>query len=131
MDMNYRSNITFLETRKIVESYMKDNSYANVPQSANPINQIRITLIEILVQLELNDWPNFQEEIKPTFIWNQTKGIHNEHPYHCPPTKIYTIRVGGIRSPIHRPIPKIRGLLNKFPDFFHTGTFIDSTHMKL
>ena len=21
--------------------------------------------------------------------------------------------------------------LNKFPDFFHMGTFIDSTHMKL
>ena len=26
---------------------------------------------------------------------------------------------------------KIRGSLNKFPDFFHMGTFIDSTHMKL
>ena len=25
----------------------------------------------------------------------------------------------------------IRGSLNKFPDFFHMGTFIDSTHMKL
>ena len=25
----------------------------------------------------------------------------------------------------------IRGLLNKFPNFFRTGTFIDSTHMKL
>ena len=24
----------------------------------------------------------------------------------------------------------IRGLLNKFPDFFCMGTFIDSTHMK-
>ena len=24
-----------------------------------------------------------------------------------------------------------RGTLNKFPDFFRTGTFIDSTHMKL
>ena len=26
---------------------------------------------------------------------------------------------------------KIRGSLNKFPDFFRMGTFIDSTHMKL
>ena len=26
---------------------------------------------------------------------------------------------------------KIRGSLNKFPDFFCMGTFIDSTHMKL
>ena len=25
----------------------------------------------------------------------------------------------------------ILGSLNKFPDFFRTGTFIDSTHMKL
>ena len=25
----------------------------------------------------------------------------------------------------------IRGSLNEFPDFFHMGTFIDSTHMKL
>ena len=25
----------------------------------------------------------------------------------------------------------IRGSLNKFPDFFCMGTFIDSTHMKL
>ena len=25
----------------------------------------------------------------------------------------------------------VRGLLNKFPDFFRMGTFIDSTHMKL
>ena len=26
---------------------------------------------------------------------------------------------------------KVRGSLNKFPDFFYMGTFIDSTHMKL
>ena len=25
----------------------------------------------------------------------------------------------------------IRGSLNKFPDFYRMGTFIDSTHMKL
>ena len=25
----------------------------------------------------------------------------------------------------------IQGSLNKFPDFFQMGTFIDSTHMKL
>ena len=28
-------------------------------------------------------------------------------------------------------INNVRGAYNKFPDFFHTGTFIDSTHMKL
>ena len=26
---------------------------------------------------------------------------------------------------------EIRGILNKFPDFFRMGTFSDSTHMKL
>ena len=26
---------------------------------------------------------------------------------------------------------KLQGSLNKFPDFFHMGTFIDTTHMKL
>ena len=26
---------------------------------------------------------------------------------------------------------QVRGSLNKFPDFFRIGTFIDSTHMKL
>ena len=25
----------------------------------------------------------------------------------------------------------LRGAYDKFPDFFHMGTFIDSTHMKL
>ena len=26
---------------------------------------------------------------------------------------------------------KVRGAYDKFPDFFHMGAFIDSTHMKL
>ena len=26
---------------------------------------------------------------------------------------------------------QLRGAYDKFPDFFRTGTFIDSTHMKL
>ena len=30
-----------------------------------------------------------------------------------------------------RNIYSIRGSLNKLPDFFRMGTFIDSTHMKL
>ena len=28
-------------------------------------------------------------------------------------------------------VANLRGSLNKFPDFFHMGTFIASTHMKL
>ena len=38
---------------------------------------------------------------------------------------LYNYEMNGILS-VH-----IRGSLNKFPDFFHMGTFIDSTHMKL
>ena len=34
-------------------------------------------------------------------------------------------------TPVFRPKRQVRGSLNKFPDFFHMGTFIDSTHMKL
>ena len=28
-------------------------------------------------------------------------------------------------------LPLVQGSLNKFPDIFHMGTFMDSTHMKL
>ena len=31
----------------------------------------------------------------------------------------------------HNYLNILRGSLNKFPDFFRMGTFIDSTHMKL
>ena len=34
-------------------------------------------------------------------------------------------------NPLYTYISNIRGSLNKFPDFFRIGTFIDSTHMKL
>ena len=37
-----------------------------------------------------------------------------------------------MKSPEGRKRKKeIRGSLNKFPDFFRMGTFIESTHMKL
>ena len=32
---------------------------------------------------------------------------------------------------LYTSISNIRGSLNKFPDFFRKGAFIDSTHMKL
>ena len=34
-------------------------------------------------------------------------------------------------NPLYTYILNIRGSLNKFPDFFRMGTFIDSTHMNL
>ena len=37
-----------------------------------------------------------------------------------------------VEGPIHSVINyQILGSLNKFPDFFRMGTFIDSTHVKL
>ena len=45
------------------------------------------------------------------------------------------IHIQGVYSAIRRTFKPglryIRGSLNKFPDFFRMGTFIDSTHMKL
>ena len=38
---------------------------------------------------------------------------------------------GLMPNPVYTYILDIRGSLDKFPDFFRMGTFIDSTHMKL
>ena len=52
-------------------------------------------------------------------------------------SKNYTnITIKYVGSMIRRPMTrdqnrKLRGSLDRFPDFFRMGTFIDSTHMKL
>ena len=59
-------NVSFLEARRIVRSYMGESSYASVAQRAdrtNEDNKYR-TLVEKLIQLEANDRPNFQELLK-------------------------------------------------------------------
>ena len=38
IEVKYRWNITFLEARKIVETYMKDNTYTYVVKRMSPIN---------------------------------------------------------------------------------------------
>ena len=52
-----------------------------------------------------------------------------------PPVEIYSrcmLIPGNVRNELNQDYNlDIRGLLNKFPDFFRIGTFIDSTHMKL
>ena len=59
MEVKYRRNITFLEARKIVESYLKVNTYANIAQKAicynNQLDKYRV-LIKKLVQLGPNNW---------------------------------------------------------------------------
>ena len=66
IEVKYKMNVSFLEARKIVGSYMRESSYASVACRAdrtNDDNEYR-TLIEKLIQLEANDWPKFQEHLK-------------------------------------------------------------------
>ena len=46
-------------------------------------------------------------------------------------TKFVLIQKWNHLQTIHLQIIYVPGSLNKFPDFFRMGTFIDSTHMKL
>ena len=58
--------MSFLEVRKIVGTYMGENSYPSVAprvDTTNEDNKYR-TLVEKLIQLEANDWPKFQEHLK-------------------------------------------------------------------
>ena len=67
MEVKYRRNITFSEARKILESYLKVNTYANVAQAiGNNNNQPDKykALIEKLLQLRPNDWLKIQEQLK-------------------------------------------------------------------
>ena len=58
--------MSFLEARKIVGTYMGENSYAYVAQRMDTVNQDNKyrTLMEKLIQLELNDWPKIQGHLK-------------------------------------------------------------------
>ena len=57
LEAKHKRNVTFLEARKIVGSYMGENAYASVAGRADPINQdnkYRV-MVEKLIQLEPND----------------------------------------------------------------------------
>ena len=60
---NIKRNVSFLEVRKIVGTYMRENSYASVAQREDITNQDNKyrTLEEKLIQLEANDSARFQE----------------------------------------------------------------------
>ena len=68
--MKHKRNVSFLEARKIVGTYMGENSYASVALRADAINQVNKyrTLVKKLIQLEPNDWPKFQENLKKTTL---------------------------------------------------------------
>ena len=75
LEVKHKRNVSFLEARKIVGTYMGENSYAYVAQRANTTNEDNKyrTLIEKLIQLEANDWSKFQEHLKKTTQWNFAK----------------------------------------------------------
>ena len=65
-EVKHKRNVSFLEARRIVGSYMGESSYASVARRAdrtNDDNKYR-TLLEKLIPLEANDWPKFQEHLK-------------------------------------------------------------------
>ena len=64
LEVKHKKNVSFLETRKLAGTYIGENS--SVAQRANTINQNNKyrTLVEKLIQLEVNDWPKFQEHLK-------------------------------------------------------------------
>ena len=66
LEMKHKRNVSFLEARKIVGTYMGKNSYASVAWRVDTISQdIRYrALMEQLIWLEPNDWPKFQEQLK-------------------------------------------------------------------
>ena len=70
MHVKHTKNIPFPEARKIVESYMGTRTYANTAQKQikkpwTSCQSISIKkLIEKIINLNINEWPTFQENIK-------------------------------------------------------------------
>ena len=56
-ERKYKRNVSFLEARKIVGSYMRENGYTSVVQRVDATNEDHKyrTLVEKLIQLEMND----------------------------------------------------------------------------
>ena len=77
IEVKHERNVSFLEARRIVGSYMGESSYASVAQKADKINDDTKyrTLVEKLIKLEANDWPKFQEHLKK---------LHSDEFYQAP-----------------------------------------------
>ena len=70
IEVKHKRNVSFLEARRIVGSYMGESSYASVARRADRTNDDNKykTLVEKLIQLEANDWSKFQEHLKKTTL---------------------------------------------------------------
>ena len=66
LEVKHKRNVSFQEARKIVGTFMGENSYASVARRADTINQYNRyrVLVGKLIPLEPNDWPKFQEQLK-------------------------------------------------------------------
>ena len=64
--VKHKRNVSFLEARKIVVTYMGESNYASVVRRGDITNQDNNyrTLENKLIQLETNDWPKSQEHLK-------------------------------------------------------------------
>ena len=77
IEVKHKRNVSFLEARRIVGSYMGESSYASVARKADRTNDDSKyrTLVEKLLKLEANDWPKFQEHLKK---------LHSDEFYQAP-----------------------------------------------
>ena len=64
--VKHKRDLSFLQARKIVGTYMGENSYTSVAWRADTTNQDNRyrMLVEKLIQLEANDRSKFQEHLK-------------------------------------------------------------------
>ena len=66
LEVEHKKNVSFLEVRIIVGTYMKENGYFSAARRAdrtNHDNKYR-TLVEKSIQFEANDWPKLQEHLR-------------------------------------------------------------------
>ena len=66
IEVKHKRNVSFLKARRIVGSYMGESNYASVAQRADRTKDDTKyrTLVEKLLKLAANDWPNFQVLLK-------------------------------------------------------------------
>lgn len=85
-EVKHKRNISYPEARKIVESYLKSNTYAEATQKTSPSRQQNETndqyrkLIEKLVKLDQNEWPKFQENLKELYSNMNNKSKQTANP---------------------------------------------------
>ena len=63
--LKHKRNVSFLEERKIVGTYVGENSYASFARRVDTINRYKYrALVKKFIQLESNDWPKLQEHLR-------------------------------------------------------------------